>query len=577
MNERGETDVTGSTSSPRGETPDVLGAYPRLTDEQLTMLAARGRRREVRGGEVLIRPGEHSSAFFAILDGHLLTADTENQVGAVAPPSEQAAVSVHGPGRFVGDIGLLEGQPSFVTVAAIEDGTVLEVPVAELQSIVTRDPILGEIILRAYLIRRSLAIGFGSGLRVIGSCFSPRTRELLDFIARNRLPHRLVNLDEDPQAEAFIRQSGLTLDDLPLVILGGHRLIRNPTPVALAAELGMRPPAPPSTCDLLVIGAGPAGLAAAVYAASDGLSVVLCDSVATGGQAATSARIENYLGFPAGISGAELAERALLQVRKFGVTLDVPATVRAVAPEDGRFRILFVDGRQMSAEAVVVATGVQYRRLTAAGLDRFEVSNVFYAATVQESRVCADVPVAVVGGGNSAGQAALFLARTASRVHLVVRGQDLEAGMSRYLIEQIEQNPRIDVLLSSEIVEAQGSSHLERIVVRGPDGRHSIPAGYVFVFAGASPATLWLDPLVARDGGGYLLTGTDILLGAPGSAAGGAAGRPFSLETTVPGLFAIGDVRHGSVKRMSSAIGEGASVVRQVHEYLEDGRHLRVK
>lgn len=280
---------------PRTETPDVIGAYPHLSAEQMSTLASRGRRRNVSQGEVLIQPGEQPSDFFVILGGHLLITDSETQAGAGIPDGEQTGgVSIHGPGRFVGDIGLLEGQPSFVTVVAIEDGTVLEVPIAELQSIVLRDPILGEIILRAYLIRRSLAIGFGSGLRIIGSSFSPRTRELLDFIARNRLPHRLVDLDEDPKAEAFIRQSGLTLDDLPLVILGGQRLIRNPTPAALAAELGMRPPSSPSNCDVLVIGAGPAGLAAAVYGASDGLSVFICDSVATGGQAATSARIENY-------------------------------------------------------------------------------------------------------------------------------------------------------------------------------------------------------------------------------------------------------------------------------------------
>lgn len=577
MTDAAHTDTNGPAQAGplRAETPDAVGAYPRLSSEQLQTLAARGRRRELQGGEVLIRSGEHPAAFFAILDGHLLTADTEPG-GGMPSSGDDVAVSVHGPGRFVGDIGLIEGQPSFVTVVAIENSAVLEIPIAELQAIVNGDPILGELILRAYLIRRSLAIGFGSGLRIIGSCFSPRTRELLDFIARNRLPHRLVDLDEDPKAEAFIRQAGVTMDDLPLVILGGDRLIRNPSSATLAAELGMRLPTPPSTCDLLVIGAGPAGLAAAVYGASDGLSVYLCDSVATGGQAATSARIENYLGFPAGISGSELAERALLQVRKFGATLDIPAAVSAVIPEDGRFRVEFADAHEVSADAVVVATGVQYRRLTATGLERFEASNVFYAATVQESRVCAGEPVAVVGGGNSAGQAALFLARTAAKVYLLVRGQDLNVGMSRYLVEQIEHDSRIEVLLSTEITEAHGDTYLDEIVAQGPAGQRTLQVGHVFVFAGARPATFWLDPAVARDEDGYLLTGTDAnLINSRGSVREGTAEVSLPLETTVPGLFAIGDVRHGSVKRMSSAIGEGASVVRQVHDYLNGGRHLR--
>lgn len=565
--------------SPHAETPDLIGAYPRLTPEQLEDLSARGRRRDVSGGEVLVRPGEHPAAFFVILQGHLLTADTDPETTGPVTDDGRVALGVHGPGRFVGDIGLLEGQPSFVTVVAIEDGAVLEVPVAELESIVTKDPILGETILRAYLIRRSLAIGFGSGLRVIGSGYDPRTRDLLDFIARNRLPHRLIDLDEDDRAEAFVRQAGLTPGDLPLVIIGGDRLVRNPTPAALALELGMRPPAPPSTCDLLVIGAGPAGLAAAVYAASDGLSVYLCDSVAAGGQAATSARIENYLGFPAGISGAELTERALLQVKKFGVMLDIPATVTSIIREDGRFRVRFSDGREISADAVVVATGVHYRRLDAEGLDRFEASSVFYAATVQESQICGNAPVAIVGGGNSAGQAALFLARTAADVHLIIRGSNLEAGMSRYLVDQIEHDPRIHVHLATRIVEARGRNRLENIVVEDSGGtRTSLGVKFVFVFAGAVPATGWLDPAVTRDNDGYLLTGTDAEYFASFNFRNDGPGRQlFPLETAIPGLFAIGDVRHGSVKRMSSAIGEGASVVRQVHEYLEGGRHLRAK
>lgn len=344
----------------QAETPDAIGAYPRLSDEQVDTLLDRGRRRRLTEGEVLIRPGEHPASLYVVLEGHLLTTDTE----PAADPrqaEEPLTVGVHGRGRFVGDVGLLEGQPSFVFVSAVDAAEVAEIPVAELESIVTSDPLLGEIILRAYLIRRSLAIGVGAGLRVVGSCFSPR--ELLDFIARNRLPHRLVDLDEDEKAERLVRRLGATVADFPLVILGGSRTVRAATPARLFAELGMRPPAPPPTCDVVVVGAGPAGLATAVYATSDGLSVYLCDSVATGGQAGTSAKIENYLGFPAGISGAELADRSVLQVRKFGATLDIPATVKEIVEADDGIRVVFDDGREVTSEVVVLATGVRYRSL----------------------------------------------------------------------------------------------------------------------------------------------------------------------------------------------------------------------
>lgn len=410
-------------------------------------------------------------------------------------------------------------------------------------------------------------------MRIVGSCFSPQTRDLLDFVARNRLPHRLVDLDEDEKAERLVRQLGATAADFPLVILGGSRTVLGATPARLAEELGMRPPAPPPTCDVLVVGAGPAGLAAAVYAASDGLSVYLCDAVASGGQAGTSAKIENYLGFPAGISGFELADRSLLQVRKFGATLDIPAMVQEVVEDEDRFRVIFKDGREVTSDVVVLANGVRYRSLPAAGLDRFQALNVFYAATAQEARMCVDTPVAVVGGGNSAGQAALFLARTSPRVHLVVRAADLGAGMSRYLVDQIQHHPRINVLLSSEVVEAHGGNRLEAITVRHGDVLEKLRVGHVFVFIGAAPATTGLKVDVARDPDGYILTGAEAEL-----AGARMEGSPrFSLETTIPGVFAIGDVRYGSVKRMTSAVGEGASVVRQIYDYLNEGRHSRVR
>ncbi|GLK17346.1 thioredoxin reductase [Herbiconiux flava] len=533
------------------ETPDTLGAYPRLTPVQLEVLRGVGSPVPVSEGQVLMRAGEVPVSFFVVLEGLLEVSDGE-QVG------------IHGPGRFVGDIGLLEGQPTFSTTTAVVDGVALAVPIEELTRIVTGDPLLGDVILRAYLIRRSMAIGFGAGLRVIGSPFSPDTRRLLDFAARNRVPHRLLDLEHDPGAEAILRRLGLGASEVPLVIVGGSRILRNPSVVQVAQALGVRSTLPPASSDVLVVGAGPAGLAAAVYAASDGLSVLLTDAVATGGQAALSARIENYLGFPSGISGAELAERGTLQVAKFGATLVTPSVAESLVVDEGALVVRFSDGTSVTPRAVVVASGMSYNRLAVTGLDRFEYTSVYYAATVNEARQCGAEPVVVVGGGNSAGQAAVFLAGTASHVNLVVRGADLAASMSRYLIVQVEEHPRITVHRQTVVVEANGRAELESVVVEHvPSGaRTEILTTNLFVFIGASPATSWLGPDVARDERGYLITGS-------GTTPSGAS-RP-ALETSVAGVFAIGDVRSQSVKRISAAIGEGASVVRMVHDHIATG------
>jgi thioredoxin reductase (NADPH) len=540
------------------ETPDTLGAYPRLTPMQLQALSEVGTTASVSEGQVLARAGEPLQSFFVVVEGRVMVYDGDDPDGA------DAHVEIHGPGRFVGDIGLLEGQPSFATIAALESGKVLEVPIPALERLVTGDPLLGEIIVRAYLVRRSMAIGFGSGLRVIGSRFSPDTRRLLDFAARNRLPHRLLDLERDPAAEAIVRRLGLSVADIPVVIVGGSRLLRNPSLAQVSNALGLRRTRPPTTSDVLVVGAGPAGLAATVYASSDGLSVVLCDAVATGGQAARSARIENYLGFPSGISGAELAERANLQVAKFGATLYAPATAQQLISNGGALEVHFSDGTTVSPRTVVVASGMQYNRLAVDNLDRFEYTSVYYAATINEARECGPEPVVVVGGGNSAGQAAVFLAQTASHVHLVARVADLTASMSRYLIAQVEAHPRISVHHQTVVVEANGTDHLESVVVEHLlDGtREELSTANLFVFIGATPATSWLGSDAERDERGYLITG-------PRTTSSGSPRQP--LETSMPGVFAVGDARSGSVKRMSAAIGEGASVVRMVHDYLETG------
>jgi thioredoxin reductase (NADPH) len=545
------------------ETPDLLGAFPRLTDGQIETLSEHGRRRQVQTDEVLIQEGEPCGDFFAILRGKVAVIDDFG--------GEQRIVRVHGRRRFLGEIGLLKGERSFVTAVACQPGEVLAIPVENLPDAIKHDPVLGDLVLRAYLIRRSLLIGAGAGFRIIGSCYSPDTRRLREFAARNRLPYRWVDLERDKQAETLLDRFGIMPADTPVVIWRGELVLRNPSNAELAGLVGLRTADPPQmTCDLVVVGAGPAGLAAAVYAASDGLHTVVVDAIATGGQAETSPCIENYLGFPSGVSGSDLADRAVVQARKFGAQLHVPAEATGLARVDGQYVIRLDDGSTRTSRAVIIATGVRYRRLDVAGLDRFEGICVHYAATQREADACRLEPVAIVGGGNSAGQAALFLADKVPRVYLIVR-DELSEDMSRYLITQLEANPHIQVLPHCEVRELIGDSRLRSLVVQDRDAEQlfRLDVSNLFVFIGAEPYTSWLADTLALDDRGYILTGDDI----PSTLTSRAAGtrRSLNLETSSPGVFAAGDVRAGSVKRVASAVGEGAMAVRLAVEHL-DGR-----
>jgi len=555
--------MTTQASPQLVETPDPYGAFPRLTDGQIDRLAVAGERRRTRAGYVLYAQGDPTSEFFVILDGMVAVVEGFGD--------EQKVVRVHGPGRFLGELGLLEGQPAFVGAVFAEDGEVLAVPVAALRGLVLGDPTLGEQILCAYLIRRSLLIGYGSGFRIVGSCYTPDTRRLLEFAARNRLPHRLVDLEKDRQAEALLRRFGVDITDTPVVVLRGTDVLRNPSNVELARRMGLRQAVEQrGVVDLLVVGAGPAGLAAVVYGASDGLSVSSVEALAAGGQAATTSRIENYLGFPVGISGVELAERSLIQADKFGVRVAVPAEAQTLRPRDGDYVVGFDDGVEITARAVVIATGAHYRRLEVPDIAKFEETSVHYAATVHEARTCGSAPVAVVGGGNSAGQAAVFLAQDSSQVYLLVRGGDLTRNMSCYLVDQVERHPRVTVLTYHEVRGVVGGATLEALVVENNRSgeRRMLDVRALFVFIGASPHTAWLSGLVALDEDGFVLTGAD----ADGNRADDAwrhvSRPPLVLETSRPGVFAVGDVRRGSVKRVASAVGEGAMAVRLVHEHL---------
>ncbi|MEU8474238.1 FAD-dependent oxidoreductase [Streptomyces hygroscopicus] len=546
------------------ETPDLYGAYPRLSQAQIAFLAEHGERFRVEPGQVLVREGERCADFLVILNGSI------EIVEAHGTPGERV-LRVHGPGRFLGELGLLQGQVAFYTARVREPGEVLSLPLDRLRVLVARDPILGDLVLRAYLGRRALLVGAGAGFRILGSRYSPDTRRLREFAARNRLPHRWIDLESDQEAEALLRRFSIPPEETPIVIWRDQRVLRNPSNAELARLIGLSSPSiEEARSDLIIVGSGPAGLAAAVYSASEGLTTDLMDTIATGGQAGTSSLIENYFGFPAGISGSDLAERGELQARKFGARVWVPAEATSLKPEEGAYRVTFAERGDVVAHTVVLATGATYRRLEVPGIERLEGASVYYAATVYEAQQCSADPVAVVGGGNSAGQAVLFLAKRVPRVHLLVRGPDLAAKMSRYLVDQIERHPRVNVVLNSEVREAEGDDVLRAIVVENnrTGERRKLVVRAMFVFIGTQPRTAWLADVVALDDRGFVLTGAAAQARASGTVWEGQGRVCLGLETSLPGVFAAGDVRSGSVKRVASAVGEGAMAIHQVHEHL---------
>ena len=539
-----------STKPSSEETPDLQGAFPRLSDAQIAALDAQGQRRSTQPGDVLFAEGDRDCDFFVVLAGKAASVE-----GNGTP--EERVIAVHGPGRFLGELSLLTGEGAWYSAVALDAGEVLAVPVARLRELVARDPAFGDLVLRAYLLRRSILIGLGAGLRIVGSKYSPDTRRVRDFAARNRLPYRWLDLEADPSAEAMAAQFGVTPQDTPVVIVHG-RLLRNPSNAELAAAIGLPAPSEPqASCDLLVVGSGPAGLSAAVYGASEGMRVIVLDATAAGGQAGTSSRIENYLGFPSGISGAELAERALLQAQKFGARFAVPAEATSIEQDDGHYRVRLGDGTSLTSALVVLATGVRYRRLDVPRADYFEKMSIYYAASQAEALLCAGDPVAIVGGGNSAGQAAVFLSAHATEVTLIVREGDLGEHMSRYLVDRIARIPNVHVMTSTEVRELHGEAALEAVTVTDnrTGTRRTIDARALFVFIGMAPCTGWLGGLVDLDDHGFVRTG-------PGSDG---AERSL-LETSQPGIFAVGDVRAGSAKRVATAVGEGAMAIRLAFE-----------
>jgi thioredoxin reductase (NADPH) len=533
--------ATGASTSP--------GASPDLTSAQLDTLRGYGTERDIAAGDVLFAPGDATYDFNAIVEGKVGIYDGDR------------LIVEHGARRFLGEMNLLVGGGVYLTARVTEPGRIIAVPPDALRRVLGQEPALSELILRVFLLRRSFLVGEGVGVRVIGSRFDPQTRRLVEFCSRTRLPHVWIDLERDPDSEALLRELDVPPEETPVVIWGQH-VLRNPSNAELADAVGLtfHHDADRAAVDLLVVGAGPAGLAATVYGASEGLETTTVEMLAPGGQAGTSSRIENYLGFPAGLSGDELTARALMQSEKFGAHVVAPRQACGLRCEDGLFVLDVGQGEEVRARAVLIATGAQYRRLDIPGFDR---DGVYYAATEMEAQRCADSEVAIVGGGNSAGQAAVFLAGRVRRVHVLCRRPSLEDTMSRYLVDQVEAHDGIELHPCTEVREVCGDDDLDGLVVEDnrTGERRGLPATALFVFIGADPNTTWLSDVVALDEDGFVLTGRDL----PPAANGR---QPVLLETSVPGIFAAGDVRHASIKRVASAVGEGSMAVRLVHDHL---------
>ncbi len=531
-----------------------------LRPDQLALLETFGTRRRVAVGDVLFADGDESYSFFVVMAGAVDVIGTFDGVEEV--------IVQHGPGRFIGELNLLTGQRVYLTARVAEAGEVIEIQPDAFRRLIATVPGVSDTILATLVLRRTLLLeGAARTVRAIGSRYSAESLTLREFLVRNRLPHQWIDVDTDPDVDRLVSELGLTAGDLPVVITS-RVVMRRATPGEVAQELGMTIESIPERCfDLVVIGAGPAGLAASVYGASEGLRTLTVESIAPGGQAGTSSRIENYLGFPEGVSGNELTNLAMTQALKFGVRLTTPCEVVGLKEVAGHLTVFLSDGTELAGRAVVVATGAHYRRLRIPRLDEFEGRGVYYAATEVEARLVGDAPVVVVGGGNSAGQAAIYLAQ-ASPVTLLLRGPDLGKSMSSYLADRIAAHPRIMVRTGSECVELHGQPMLERITVTGPDSDTEIDAVGLFSFIGADPGSAWLADQVVTDPRGFLCTDRSLNpddLTEVWTVLGRA---PLPFETSQPGLFAVGDVRSGSVKRVASAVGEGSAAIRSVHEHL---------
>jgi thioredoxin reductase (NADPH) len=539
--------------------------FPTLTAAQIARIAAHGHTRRIQHGEVLLEVGDQLR-FFVVTAGQI-------DIVSVSSLTEAPIVTLQ-PGQFTGEANMLSGRRGFTRIRAGADGEVIEVEREQLLSLVQTDSELGEILMRAFILRRVELIAHEIGDAVlVGSNHSADTLRIKEFLTRNGYPHAYVDLDRDSDVQQLLDRLHVSLADIPVVICRGESVLRNPTNRQIADCLGFNEAIDRTHVrDLVVIGAGPSGLAAAVYGSSEGLDVLVLESNAPGGQAGSSSKIENYLGFPTGISGQELAGRAYTQAQKFGAQILIAKCAKRLACDRKPYAVELDDCERAPARAVIIATGAVYRRLSLDNAAQFEGAGIYYGATFVESQLCRAEEVIVVGGGNSAGQAAVFLAQTSKCVYMLVRSEGLAASMSRYLIRRIEENPAINLRTCTEIVSLEGNEYLERVAWRdnrtGKIDTRNIR--HIFVMTGAVPNTAWLGGCVLLDAKGFIKTGTDLSRDDLMTAHWPLTRSPYLLETSLPGVFAVGDVRSGNVKRVASAVGEGSIAVASVHQVLRE-------
>jgi thioredoxin reductase (NADPH) len=539
--------------------------FPVLTEAQINRIRPFASLRHVNDGDVLFRADDSDVPFFILLSGSMEIVQPDM--------NGERPVANHGPAEFTGEMTMITGHRSLVCGRMTRVGDVLEMSGSGLRSLVARDGELSEIFMRAFILRRLILINRSQGnVILMGSRYSAKTLRLREFLTRNGHPYVYVDLDVDQESQALLDRFAVSVSEIPVVICNYRTVLRNPSIQELSDSLELNCTIDESQVrDVIIVGAGPAGLAAAVYGASEGLDVLMVESAAPGGQAASSSKIENYLGFPTGLSGEELATRAISQAQKFGAKLMVAHSVVQLDCDKNPYKLMLENGKPLEARSVVIASGAQYNNPENLNLERFVGQGVYYGATFIEAQLCELEDLVVVGGGNSAGQAAVFLAQTARRVHMLVRSQGLADNMSRYLVQRIEENPGIEVHYKTELVCLEGDARLERLTWREKDSLDSTTQSirHVFIMTGASPRTDWLRGCVSLDDKGFILTGRDLDT-VKQDRAWPLARSPNMLETSLPRVFAVGDVRSGNVKRVASAVGEGSIAISLVHRALAE-------
>ena len=539
--------------------------FPKLTQAQIDRVALYGRTRSVKRGDILIEQGDSPMPFFVVISG---------EIEIVSPfGTNETLITIHGNGQFTGDVNMISGRRSIVRARSTVDSEVIELDNKDLLRLIQNDAELSEILMRAFILRRVELIAAGVGdLVLIGSAHSAGTLRVKDFLLRNGHPYSYVDLERDSDVQNLLDSFQIAAGNIPVLICGGQVVLRNPNNQEIADCLGFNESIDQTLArDLVIVGAGPSGLAAAVYGASEGLDVVILETNAPGGQAGSSSKIENYLGFPAGVTGQDLAGRAYMQAQKFGAKLLIARATRIVC-DRSPYIVEAENGARIPARTILIATGAQYRKLPLENLSQFEGAGVYYGATFVERQLCGGDEVIVVGGGNSAGQAAVFLAQTAKQVYLLVRSASLASSMSRYLISRIEESPNITVRPHTEIITLEGNHQLDSIRWRnnqtGRTERHNIK--HIFVMTGADPNTGWLKDCLLLDAKGFINTGPDLSAENLRAAGWSLKRQPYLLETSLPGIFAAGDVRGGSIKRVASAVGEGSTVISFVHKVIQE-------